>query len=439
MVTKLKLANQDNFDHRISSCCVPFAILKKSQKRRARSRPVSAELLESAALHTSPSPLKRSVASPKFSTRSHTRTLIWIFYRCNLVKAKKASRRSFASVHSKSCIPQINGRNPSPMFLRPQPWKGQYKTGLPDHSLTLWMNVTRSGSTEITRKGLGRAKGAIPVEGTRASACSVKAEGKEPEVIQPVIITVEDDLELVMGMFEKLTHEKTEFLHHGLENGMTFPPITRKHFLRHCYRWCFQNLTCPPGFPSRQISSVLPKLYIHIGKKERHIERGGHRIIPILNVRALPFINVCKIAQNKKQNRSYICFRRREIKTVRKIRASQATSGAYTLYAFGESKEPQRAFKHGSEQSETTNNATDWRIAFTEARYQQRRSEWNQWTMSVSPTNTPARTSSANDTQQNDASLHRYLPLPSQLFADCIQFLSTRVSFSSVTGVMYTT
>jgi hypothetical protein len=161
-------------------------------------------------------------------------------------------------------------------------------------------------------------------------------------------------------------------------------------------------LTCPPGFPSRQISSVLPKLYIHIGKKERHIQRGGHRIIPILNVRALPFINVCKIAQNKKQNRSYICFRRREIKTVRKIRASQATSGAYTLYAFGESKEPQRAFKHGSEQSETTNNATDWRIAFTEARYQQRRSEWNQWTTSVSPTNTPARTSSANDTQQND-------------------------------------
>ncbi|KAM6502711.1 hypothetical protein JOM56_002688 [Amanita muscaria] len=58
MVTKLKLANQDNFDHQISSCCVPFAILKKSQKRHARSRPVSAELLESAALHTSPSPLK---------------------------------------------------------------------------------------------------------------------------------------------------------------------------------------------------------------------------------------------------------------------------------------------------------------------------------------------------------------------------------------------
>jgi enhancer of polycomb-like protein len=49
--------------------------------------------------------------------------------------------------------------------------------------------------------------------GTRYSARSAKAKGKEPEVVQSVLIT-EDEFELVMGLFEKITHEKTEFLHH---------------------------------------------------------------------------------------------------------------------------------------------------------------------------------------------------------------------------------
>lgn len=49
--------------------------------------------------------------------------------------------------------------------------------------------------------------------GTRTSARSAKAKGKEPDVVQPVPIT-EDEFELTMGLFEKVTHEKTEFLHH---------------------------------------------------------------------------------------------------------------------------------------------------------------------------------------------------------------------------------
>lgn len=59
------------------------------------------------------------------------------------------------------------------------------------------------------------AQGAVSVSGTttRTSQRSAKAKGKEPDVAQPVVIS-EDDFELVMGLFEKVTHEKTEFLHH---------------------------------------------------------------------------------------------------------------------------------------------------------------------------------------------------------------------------------
>lgn len=55
------------------------------------------------------------------------------------------------------------------------------------------------------------AQGAI--SGSTRSARSSKSKGKEPEVSQPVVIT-EDEFELVMAVFEKVTHEKTEFLHH---------------------------------------------------------------------------------------------------------------------------------------------------------------------------------------------------------------------------------
>lgn len=41
---------------------------------------------------------------------------------------------------------------------------------------------------------------------------SAKAKGKEPDCSQPFSIT-EDEFELVMGIFEKVTHDKTPFLH----------------------------------------------------------------------------------------------------------------------------------------------------------------------------------------------------------------------------------
>ena len=55
------------------------------------------------------------------------------------------------------------------------------------------------------------AQGAV--SGTRSSSRSAKVKGKEPEASQLVFIS-EDEFELVMGVFEKVTHERTEYLHH---------------------------------------------------------------------------------------------------------------------------------------------------------------------------------------------------------------------------------
>ncbi|KAN0132706.1 hypothetical protein V8E53_009377 [Lactarius tabidus] len=69
------------------------------------------------------------------------------------------------------------------------------------------------------------AQGAVSTSGTtmRTSQLSAKMKGKDPDIVQPIVI-LEDEFELVMGLFE-VTHEKTEFLHPGLEQGSSFPPF----------------------------------------------------------------------------------------------------------------------------------------------------------------------------------------------------------------------
>jgi len=56
------------------------------------------------------------------------------------------------------------------------------------------------------------AQGALSTSNTRTSARSAKAKGKEPDISQSVVIS-EDEFKLVMGVFEKVTHERTEYLH----------------------------------------------------------------------------------------------------------------------------------------------------------------------------------------------------------------------------------
>ncbi|KAF8647382.1 hypothetical protein AX16_006754 [Volvariella volvacea WC 439] len=88
------------------------------------------------------------------------------------------------------------------------------------------------------------------------------------------------------------------------------------------YQETFNSPLPPTIFASYEVPSWVPQpaQLVRIAKavyphwKERRIERGGQRIIPALN-----------FDETDTLNESYICFRRREIKAVRKTRASQAT------------------------------------------------------------------------------------------------------------------
>lgn len=153
------------------------------------------------------------------------------------------------------------------------------------------------------------AQGALSTAGTatRTSQRSAKAKGKEPDVPQPVVMT-EDELELVMGLFEKVTNEKTAYLHHvsrrdecgpqiahyldlqGLESGGHFPPFSD-------YQDTFASPLPPDTFAAFVVPSWIPpppqmlryaKL-VYPYWKERRIERGGHRVIPALNVSMILF------------------------------------------------------------------------------------------------------------------------------------------------------
>jgi hypothetical protein len=57
------------------------------------------------------------------------------------------------------------------------------------------------------------AQGAVSLSPGSSRSRAAKAKGKEPDVPAPIAMN-EDEFELVMGIFEKATHEKTEFLHH---------------------------------------------------------------------------------------------------------------------------------------------------------------------------------------------------------------------------------
>ncbi|KAJ7133035.1 hypothetical protein C8R46DRAFT_1140417, partial [Mycena filopes] len=162
----------------------------------------------------------------------------------------------------------------------------------------------------------------------RSSARSAKAKGKEPEQSSPVVIN-EDEFELVVGLFEKVTHEKTEHLHLSLE-GMAFPPFSdyQETFAAPLIQADFAAFVVPSWIPPPSaLLRIARAVYPHW--RERRLERGGHRIIPTLNG-----------DENDTLNESYICFRRREIKAARKTRASQVTSSDKLLRLQGEFSYP---------------------------------------------------------------------------------------------------
>lgn len=115
---------------------------------------------------------------------------------------------------------------------------------------------------------------------------------------------------------------------------MQFPEFSEYHdsFARELSPAIFANFIKPSWVPKPNVLLRISQI-IYPHWRERRLDRQGHRIIPTLNVRIPPFNGASNVAdcafqydETDTQNESYICFRRREIKSVRKTRASQISS-----------------------------------------------------------------------------------------------------------------
>jgi enhancer of polycomb-like protein len=145
------------------------------------------------------------------------------------------------------------------------------------------------------------AQGAVSGARSASSQRSAKAKGKEPEVAQLVVMS-EDEFELLMAVFEKVTHDKTEYLHHvsglcpsprhrinhviqGLAEGMPFPAFSEYQdtFASPLPPSMFSNFITPAWLPSCSHLLRLARL-VYPHWRERRLECEGQRIIPVVNV-----------------------------------------------------------------------------------------------------------------------------------------------------------
>jgi len=109
---------------------------------------------------------------------------------------------------------------------------------------------------------------------------SARSKGKDVETTTPVIMS-ENEFELVMGLFEKVTHDNTPFLH---VQG-TIPQFSdyQDFFSDQLPTSLFATYIRPANLPDppsllRMARAVYPYW------KERRMERDCHRVIPALNV-----------------------------------------------------------------------------------------------------------------------------------------------------------
>ncbi|KZV73260.1 hypothetical protein PENSPDRAFT_302908 [Peniophora sp. CONT] len=143
----------------------------------------------------------------------------------------------------------------------------------------------------------------------RASRRGSMRESAEPPRAFPASY---DEFELVMGVLELVTEQKAPLLHHD----QAYPPFSD-------YLNVFANELPPDIFssfkvpiwvpPPARMTSLASAIYPYW--KERRNCRKGLRIIPALNY-----------DESDVKNESYVCFRRREVKAVRKTRHSTANT-----------------------------------------------------------------------------------------------------------------
>ncbi|KAK0244592.1 polycomb enhancer protein [Armillaria nabsnona] len=162
-------------------------------------------------------------------------------------------------------------------------------------------------------RGEGTSAQAALSVSARTSGRSTKGKGREADSSSPISVK-EDDFELVMGLFELITHEETEYLHHSLKDGMMFPEFSNYQdtFANPLEKSFFAAYAVPKNIPPpEQLLLMAQLIYPHW--RVRRMERGGLRVIPQLNG-----------DETDTLNESFVCFRRRESKLTRKTRASQS-------------------------------------------------------------------------------------------------------------------
>ncbi|KAJ7117923.1 enhancer of polycomb-like-domain-containing protein [Mycena crocata] len=159
-----------------------------------------------------------------------------------------------------------------------------------------------------TARGEGTSAQGAASGARRAS----KGNDKEPEMGVPVSIT-EDEFELVMAMFEKITQKETL-----TEDRPDFASY-RQFFLEPLPAATFASYVTPSWIPAPALLVRIARtIYPHW--KHRRDLLDGHKIRPSLNYDEYDFLN-----------ESYVCFRRRDNKPVRKTRAGQVVNHADKL------------------------------------------------------------------------------------------------------------
>ncbi|KAL5512537.1 hypothetical protein ACEPAG_3190 [Sanghuangporus baumii] len=180
----------------------------------------------------------------------------------------------------------------------------------------------KRNNQEARGEGTSSQTSASSAGTTTRSARSTKAKGKEIETNTPVVMN-EDEFELLMGLFEKITHDNTPFLHVSFQQqqGSCIPPFSDYHdtFANELPKYLFARYMHPPILPPPSTLLRMAKT-VYPYWRERKIEREGCRIIPGLN-----------FDESDAKNESYICFRRRDTKAIRKTRAAQVSSAEKLL------------------------------------------------------------------------------------------------------------
>ncbi|KAJ7222423.1 hypothetical protein GGX14DRAFT_663738 [Mycena pura] len=203
--------------------------------------------------------------------------------------------------------PPNKWRDPITYIHSTQSVEGACTNALADHEYTYYMD-------EIDKQWLDKNNQEARGEGTSAHGASStarsprKGKDKEPEIGVPVSIT-EDEFELVMGLLEKLTDQK------DLPGDAEF---CSNYFLEPLPAHIFASYTAPSWIPAPALLVRIARTIFPHWKHRRSLE--GRRLRPTLNFDECDFLN-----------ESYVCFRRRDNKPVRKTRAGQVVNHADKL------------------------------------------------------------------------------------------------------------